>query len=239
MAILIWMASPSVKGYVKEELSTFPLPAFEAHYSVNWLGLYSGESVHKLQRSLNGNYHFETRTEPRLRFLPFHYVESSDFIWEDGKILPQNYYYNIQEGKRHKKGNVLFDWKSNKIVNAHIKSTWEAAIPDNNDIHDKLTQTLSLRQALIAGKSDLSYTVAEEDKLKNYAFTILGEERLETNIGFLETVKVENISRKGHRTIMWFAKKLDYLPVKMIQMRRGKQVASGEIISFIPSRKTS
>jgi len=233
MAILIWMASPSVKGYVKDEITTFPLTAFEARYTVNWLGLYTGESVHKLQRSKNGDYHFETRTEPRLRFLPFHYVESSDFIWQAGKILPQNYYYNIQEGKRHKKGNVSFDWKNNTIKNAQIRTPWEATIPEG-DIQDKLTQTLSLRQALIAGKSDLTYMVAEEDKLKNYSFTVLGEERLQTNIGTFETIKLEHVSRKGHRTVMWFAKKLDYLPVKMIQTRRGKQVAGGEILSFAP-----
>lgn len=231
MAILIWMASPSVKGYVKDEITSFPLVAFEARYSVSWLGLYTGESVHKLQRSKNGAYHFETRTEPRLRFLPFHYVESSDFIWQSGKIFPQNYYYNIQEGKRHKKGNVLFDWKNNTIKNAQIRTPWETVIPEEG-IQDKLTQTLSLRQALITGKSELSYMVAEEDKLKNYSFTILGKEQLQTKIGTLETLKIEHISRKGHRTIMWFAKKFDYLPVKMIQTRRGKQVASGEILSF-------
>jgi hypothetical protein len=232
MAIFIWMMSPSVKGYIKEDLNSFPLPEYEAHYSVSWHGLYAGESVHQLKHLNNGLYHMEARTEPNMRFLPFHYVESSDFTWKQGQFQPQNYYYNIREGKRHKKGNVLFDWKSNKIVNREISTPWETDMPYG--IQDKLTQTLCLRQALISGKHDFTYLVAEDDKLKNYSFEILGHERLQTKLGILETVKVEHISRKGHRTLMWFAKKFDYLPVKMIQFRKGKQVAAGEILSFTP-----
>jgi hypothetical protein len=236
MAILIWMMSPSVKGYVKNDIQTFPLSEYEAHYSVNWYGLYAGESIHRLVKQASGQYHYEARTEPKIRFLPYHYVESSDFTWQSGEILPQNYYYNIREGKRHKKGNVLFDWKSNKIRNPQTSTPWETAMPFG--IQDKLTQTLSLRQALIQGKTNINYTVAEDDKLKNYTFIILGEERLTTKLGVLDTVKVEHISRKGHRTTMWFAKSLDYLPVKMTQQRKGKQVASGEILTFTPFNKS-
>ncbi len=234
VAILIWMMSPSVHAYIKEPTKNFPIPEYEAHYTVSWLGLYAGESVHRLRKQIDGQYHFEARTEPRLRFLPYHYVESSDFTWHSGKILPQNYFYNIQEGSRHKKGNVLFDWKNNKIINHHLDVPWETALP--HGIQDKLTQTLCLRQALLSGDHTLNYMVAEDDKLKNYAFTVLGEEKLQTKLGTLDTVKVMHISRKGHRTTTWFAKKLDYLPVKMIQLRKGKQVASGEILSFTPRR---
>lgn len=232
VALLIWMMSPTVKGYVREDLKTFPLNEYEAHYTVNWLGLYAGESVHKLHRQKNGQYHFEARTEPNLQFLPYHYVESSDFAWQAGSILPQNYYYNIQEGTRHKKGHVLFDYKSNKIRSPQTKEHWETTLTQG--IQDKLTQTLSLRQALLNGDTALNFVVAEQDKLKNYHFVILGEERLNTKIGILDTVKLEHVSRKGHRTTMWFAKKLDFLPVKMAQTRHGKQVAGGEILSFTP-----
>lgn len=222
--------STTVKAYVREDLNDFPLAEYEAHYTVNWLGIYSGESVHKLSRLKNGNYHFEARTEPNLRLLPYHSVESSDFAWQRGEILPQNYYYNIQEGPRHKKGNVAFDWQSLKVSNPHTPEHWETGITQGTQ--DKLTQTLCLRQALQSGSTALNFMVAEHDKLKNYNFVILGEERINTKIGALDTVKVEHISRKGHRTTMWFAKKLDYLPVKMAQSRRGKQVAGGEILSF-------
>lgn len=224
------MMSPTVKGYAKEDLNHFPLAEYEAHYTVNWLGIYSGESVHKLSRLPNGLYHFEATTQPNIRILPYHSVESSNFSWQQGEILPRNYSYNIQEGTRHKKGNVNFDWQSLKVRNPKTPEHWESEIAQGTQ--DKLTQTLCLRQALLKGHTTLNFMVAEYDKLKSYHFVILGEERLSTKLGTFDTVKVEHISRKGHRTTMWFAKKLDYLPVKMAQSRRGKQVAGGEILSF-------
>lgn len=229
MAILIWMASPSVKGFVQDEL---PLNEYEARYTVNWHGLYAGESIHKLQKHQNGRYHFEVKTEPRLHFLPFHYAESSVFSWKEGKILPQHYFYHIQEGKRQKKGNVQFDWKKHELENKDVPEHWKEAFSEG--VQDKMTQGLSLRHALKSGQKKIEYTVAEEDKFKTYTFNIVGTEKLKTKLGMIETVKVEHISRKGHRTITWFAKNWDYLPVKMNQFRQGKLVASGEILSFHP-----
>lgn len=230
MAILIWMASPSVRGSVNEELPAFPLAAYEARYTIRWHGIDAGESVHRLRDRGDGVYYFEARTSPNLSFIPYRYIESSNFTWESGKIVPQNYYYNITEGKKHKEGNVFFDWKANKLGNRKSRDFRNVTIP--LDIQDKITQTLSLRHALKMGQANLLYTVAEDDKIKNYAFTILGEERLKTKLGILETVKVEHVSRKGHRTTTWLAKKWDYLPVKMAQFRQGKVLASGEILSF-------
>ncbi len=229
---MIWMVSASCKAYVKQDMNAFPLAEYQAQYNVSWLGIYSGKSTHSLKRQSNGQYHFEARTEPNVRILPYHSLESSDFTWKQGEIMPQNYYYNIQEGTRHKKGNVSFDWETHKIRNLNIPEKWETDLTQG--MQDKLTQTLCLRQSLLNGSTSLQYMVAERDKLKNYTFVIIGEERLQTKLGTLDTVKIEHISRKGHRTTMWFAKKLDYLPVKMAQSRRGKQVASGEILSFSP-----
>ncbi|MFI4938403.1 MAG: DUF3108 domain-containing protein, partial [Candidatus Berkiellales bacterium] len=192
-------------------------------------------SLHRLHQRKDGHYHFETHTEPRIRMLPFHYVESSDFTWNNGKIQPLNYYYNVREGKRRKKGNVLFDWQHQKVANYELKEPWESVIP--RDLQDKITQTLCLRQGLLLGQSNLNYTVAEEDKIKNYAFTILGKEHLKTKIGTLETIKVQHISRKGAQTTLWLAKKYEYLPVKITQTRHGKLAASGEILTFTPNPK--
>jgi hypothetical protein len=233
MAILIWMASPSVKGYVKEDTS-HPIMEYSARYSVNWHGLYAGESIHVLKKRPNGQYFFEAKTEPRLRFLPFHYTESSDFTWQSGQFIPQHYHYNIQEGKRRKKGNVNFEWKTHQLENRESPDHWKEAFSDG--VQDKVTQALSLRYALKTGQNVVNYTVAEEDKFKVYTFKILGQEQLQTKLGTIETVKVEHISRKGHRTITWFAKKWDYLPVKMNQFRQGKLVASGEILTFTPTQ---
>lgn len=236
IALVIWIASPTVKG---EELHvhshqnvSFPFAEYAARYTLNWHGIPAGESIHILKQRADGQYHFQVRAEPTLKLIPFHHTESSDFIWLNGKILPQNYYYNRKEGKRHRVGNVCFDYQNKKLTNKTLSEPWEEKLP--SDVQDKITQALSLRYALKIGSNTFNYIVAEEDKLKDYHFTLLGEEHLTTKLGTLITLKVEHISRKNARTTMWLAKELDYLPVKMTQHRQGKIVADGEILSFTP-----
>lgn len=232
--LLIWILSPSVKANLTKAPTGFPFVQYEARYTVSWFGIPAGESVHKLHQKQDGHYHFETRTEPNMQMLPYHYHESTDFAWNDGQFIPQNYYYNVKEGKRKKKGNVTFNWDTKTVLNKALKEPWESEISEG--IQDKLTQTLCIRQALISGSRELNYMVAEEDKIKNYVFSVIGEEQVKTKLGTYKTVKVEHVSRKGIRTTLWLAKTLDYLPVKMAQMRQGKVVAGGEILSFTPKR---
>jgi hypothetical protein len=212
----------------------FPIAPYEARYSVSYLGIPAGESVHILHEKADGSYHFESRTKPNMQMLPYLYHESTDFVFKENTVFPEKYSYNIKEGKRRKQGKVNFDWLNKTLSNKNLKDPWHAEITDG--LQDKLTQTLCLRQALKSGSKTLSYMVAEEDKIKQYDFTILGEERLKTKLGTLHTVKIEHISRKGVRTTMWFAKQFDYLPVKMTQARKGKIVADGEILTFTPRR---
>jgi hypothetical protein len=194
-AVLLWAVTPSVHA--------FPIAPYEAHYSVSWLGIPAGESVHTLHERADGHYYFETRTLPNMQMLPYHYHESTNFSWENENFVPQTYHYNVKEGKRIKKGQVNFDWQNKTISNKNLKEPWLTELADG--IQDKLTQTLCLRHALKIGVHNFNYMVAEEDKIKNYHFSILGEEQLKTKLGVLQTIKVEHISRKGARTTLWLA----------------------------------
>ncbi len=231
-ADLIWLTSPAVKAYVKQDTSQtqsspFPLAEYEARYNVKYFGVTAGESIHRLQRKQDGSYHFESKTKPSVKLLPYQYHESTDFAWEKNQIKPQNYFYDIPEGKRSKRGNVAFDWENKTLGNKVSKEPWEMAIPDN--VQDKLTQMLRLRYDLTQNKTNLVYTVAEDDEVKTYSFRILGEEEVKTPLGTFIALKVEHVHRKGHRTNTWFAKKLNYLPIKVNQLRKGRVVGEGEI----------
>lgn len=230
MAILIWMASPSVKGFAESAQVAFPLHEYQASYHITWHGMEAGKSHHTLIRKPNGEFYVETRSEPRMAMLPFRYLEASDFAWTNGKIKPLTYIYDIHEGKRTKKGKVIFNWKNKTVSNLSLKSPWQAPITD--DIQSKLTQTLCLRQALVTNQPARHFTVAEIDKFKEYDFIPVGTEKLQTKLGQLETLKIEHRSKRGYRTTLWLAKNFQYTPVKMIQYRDGKVAAQGEIISY-------
>lgn len=237
VGIMIWVTSPSIKAYVKQTVQptqssaeAFPFREYEAQYSIKFHGIKAGESTHRLMQRPDGLYHFASETLPVFDFIPYQFYESTDFSWQENQFFPQNYHYNYHEGKRHKKGNVAFDWQKNTLGNKVSHEPWEMAIPDN--IQDKLTQSLRLRYDLIQNQTKLSYNVAEDDEVKVYSFRILGEEEVTTELGTFLAVKVEHVHRKGHRTNTWFAKKLNFMPVKINHIRKGRVVGQGEIINL-------
>jgi len=210
------------------------LQPYHASYEISWYGIPAGISYHSLQHRHDNEYHFEVKTNPKFTMLPYRYTEKSDFIFNDGRFIPQNYYYNVQEGKRKKLGHVVFDWNTKTLSNQRLEEPWQAELPEH--AQDKITQTLSIRQALLKGENHFHYTVVEEDKLKEYRFTQLGEEPIKTKLGMISATKVEHVSLKGVRTTLWLSKQFDYLPIKMTQERHGKLVASGDILSYSPDK---
>jgi len=229
MGAFIGLASPSAQALVSKTTTNqnFPIAEYEAHYDIRYFGLKVGESIHRLHQRKDNMYHFEARTYPILKLLPYSYIESSDFTWQNGQILPQNYFYDIHEGKRVKKGNVSFDWVQKVVANKVSPNPWHKPLPEN--IQDKVTQVLRLRYDLMQGNTDLTYMVAEDDEIKPYAFRIIGEEEVTTALGTFTAIRVEHVHRKGHHTNTWFAKKLNYLPIKLNQIRKGRVVGTGEI----------
>lgn|GEM_PF-1706909 len=214
----------------------FPIKEYEAEYEISWHGIQAGKSVHSLRLREDGLYHIETQSHPYLSFIPYSYIESSDFAWEDNEVVPRNYYYHIKEGTRLKKGNVFFDWERRRLTNHASNEPWEMDIQPA--IQDKLTHTIQLRLDLQNGRSHLAYLVAEDDEVKTYAFTLLGREDINTQIGYLDTLKVEHLSRKGRRTLMWLARDYDFLPVKVYHFRNNKRVGTGEIHAYSTSPLT-
>lgn len=204
--------------------------AYEARYAVKFHGVSMGEGIHRLSIRPNGNYHFESSTKPHLSFLPYDFLETSDFSWQNGQVKPIRYFYDFHEGKRKKRGFVRFDWPNNTVENTVGKNPWHADL--KSGMQDKLSYTFMLRSDLYKGNYQLSYLVAEDDELKPYQFHILGTETISTPLGKLKTIKIEHIHKKGHRTLFWLAKDLDYLLIKIQQERKGKQVGSAEITQY-------
>lgn len=207
------------------------LVPYRAHYKVMLKGIPVGESMQQLLYLQNGLYRLVVNTQPYLNIVPYQYMTHTDFSFEHNEIIPQHHSYRHQEIKRNKKGNVYFNWSTKKITNPDCVPSWKADLIEG--MQDKLSHTLQLRLDLMQGKRQaLYYTVAEETKILPYEFTIIGTERLNTNIGVLNTIKIKHVDRKHQVTINWLAQDYEYLPVKMEHYRNGKKLGSGEIISY-------
>lgn len=215
------------------QLHAEPLPftPYRAQYKISLKGIPVGESVHHLMCLQNGLYRLVVNTQPYLNIVPYRYITHTDFSFENNEIIPQHHYYHHQEIKRNKSGNVYFNWKTKQLTNNDCLPPWKADLIEG--IQDKLSHSLQLRLDLMQGKRQaLYYTVAEETKILPYRFTIVGTERLDTNIGVLNTIKIKHIDRKQQVTLNWFALDYQYLLVKMEHYRNGKKLGNGEILSY-------
>ena len=81
---------------------------------------------------------------------------------------------------------------------------------------DKLVYQAQLMFDLGNSPEELNYDIADKSKLKTYLIRNLGVERVETDAGHFDTVKLERASTGSQRrTRVWCASELGWLPVKV------------------------
>ena len=89
-------------------------------------------------------------------------------------------------------------------------------------VQDKLSYQIQLQKDLIEGRNNLKYAIADGGQMKEYRFEIVAEERLDTPMGEVDTVKVMRSRDDDDRvTYAWLAPKWDYLLVRLEQQEDG------------------
>lgn len=123
-------------------------------------------------------------------------------------------------------------WKTSVKTTALLKGGKAYQYSDGKTVRmaDYAPQTLDRHSLTVALVSDLraglgpefSYRALAKGRAETYRFRVTGEERLNTALGMLDTVRVERIreSSDGKRTRIWFAKSRGYLPVLIQELDR-------------------
>lgn len=193
------------------------LKTYQATYNLYWHGIKVGNSTQTLQKLNANRYLVEWTSLPLLSFLPFHSFEKSEFYLKNNQIYPIAYHYKIQNKKKIKSGEMLF----NQMPSLPHKA------------QDKISLYFQFRQDLALQKNNFRYTVIEPEKIKHYTFKVINETHLKSTIGVLKTIQVEYISDNKERlTKVWLAKDLDYLIVKLQQFKKGKLIAESTLQHF-------
>lgn len=146
--------------------------------------------------------------------------EISQFQWEDGVVVPQKYFYKRRGLGRDRDAELTFNWDTNRVINDVQGKSWSMDIHEN--VQDKLSYQVQLQKDMIAGKKNLVYSIADGGEMKVYRFEIVAEERLNTPLGPVDTVKVKRSRDDDDRaTFAWLAPKWDYLLVRLEQREDG------------------
>lgn len=199
----------------------FPYP-FEARFSLSAQGTKIGETAWSVKALAPGLYAYESRSITAgivAMFRKEQIVERSEWRLDDGYLQPLNYSYQRVGGKKNRTVRVLFDWEKKLVHNTAKGHSWRMPVPVGT--LDKLSYVLVLMGDLAAEKKELQYQIADGGRLKLYRLRIEASERLETALGPLETVKIRRLRDTDKReTLLWCAKNLGYLPVKIEHRER-------------------
>lgn len=145
---------------------------------------------------------------------------------EEGLLLRGASYQYRQDKERRRAVDATFDWAAETLEWTRRGETQSAPLTDG-PIIDRLSVTLAVMSALRQGKETMQYRVFDNGRIKNVIFSVQGEDQLDTSLGSLDTVRVLRINAEGssRSTITWFAPSLNYVPVKIEQLKRGELVA--------------
>jgi hypothetical protein len=194
----------------------FPYP-FVARFSISAQGTKIGEAEWSVKPLAPGLYAYESRTTTAgivALFRKEEVVERSEWRLDEGYLRPLEYSYRRVGGEKDRSVTVLFDWEKKLAHNTAKGHTWWMPVPLGT--LDKLSYVLVLMGDLAAEKKVLQYQIADGGRLKLYRLRIEENERLETALGPLETVRIRRLRDSDKReTVLWCAKNLGYLPVKI------------------------
>jgi len=196
------------------------LKPFTAHYKTEWkLGWFSIdiEASRTLRKLSNGHWQLVFDADSSAAGL----TETSEFELADGQIYPLEYRYRAT-GLISEDDRTLIFAPELKMVRDLEKDKKYTQAWDNS-VQDNLTYMVQAGLDLAAGKEQLNYEVFEKKRSKDFEFKVLGEEKLQTRIGEIKTIKVKQIRKDKNREIYaWFAPEYNYQLIRLVDKEDGK-----------------
>ena len=77
-----------------------------------------------------------------------------------------------------------------------------------------------MRLNLIEGKKKFDFKLQDTDEVNHYHFEVKREEKINTNFGRINTLRVEQVRKSDRKLVMWFAPEIDYQVVKATYNRK-------------------
>jgi hypothetical protein len=211
------------------------VPEFSAKYTVLHKSDPVGTAIRELSYQADGsiNYHYKTHVE----WLIFSQNRSKTSILtiENNKVTPQHYIYTREGTGKDKRYEWRYDAAKGEAQD--IERQREHQVDFSNNLQDKLSYHLQHRLNLMinAKKAQYIYPVINTSgSIKNYVYQYDGEEELILPYGLIKTIRFKReVKEKERITYAWFAPELDYLLVKLYQMKAGTEQFEAQLSNLM------
>jgi hypothetical protein len=230
---LLTLALLSVAHVCRAEPSAESFVPYTAKYNLRMQMGVVAEATFDLKKE-GKHWRFNSRAKPKgmvSLLMSDEITETSLIDIEPKRIRPLSYTYrrgDPDEDTDEQMWQIKYNWQQNTADISTRKG--KKQIPLQADILDPMTVQLALAQAVKQGCTHARYTVFDEDKTEEYVFEQSGMETVQTPLGDYAAVKIHR--KHGKReTVTWFAPKLNYIPVRIRQLRNGNLNSELNLVS--------
>ncbi|MFZ1642261.1 MAG: DUF3108 domain-containing protein [Candidatus Contendobacter sp.] len=225
------LASALTPGPLATAADGLPVPPYQAHYEVYASGFAIGEAIVTLAATRPGAYQMTSDVRPNglvalLASGRIHEQVSGEI--RDGAIQPSQYERLLDTGRKSDHMQLRFDWPAGQVQARY--NTDQATLPLAPGVVDPLSLQLVVMADLQRGQVPGQYSLVDKTEIKTYQIRNQGQETLNTPLGKLNTVLINQYTPgKTRMTTFWVAPELQYLLVRIMQEKNGKEELRMEI----------
>ncbi len=210
-----------------------PVSPYQARYEVYASGLSIGEAVVTLTATGPGTYQMSSDVRPNglvalLASGRIHEQASGEI--REGAIRPSQYERLLDTGRKSNHMQLRFDWSAGQVQARYNEN--QAILPLAPGVVDPLSLQLVVMGDLQRGRVPGQYSLVDKTEIKTYQVRNQGQETLDTPLGTLHTVRINQFTPgKTRMTTFWVAPERHYLLVRITQEKDGKEELRMEIRS--------
>ncbi|PKG73289.1 DUF3108 domain-containing protein [Shewanella sp. GutCb] len=210
---------------------TTPLTPHTAEYQVNYGSIELGRARYILSAPDGGVFQYRFDSDVSLLMLSDQRHVRSEFTLQDNQLVPMRYSVERTGTGPDFREQIAFA-KGQNVVHSRYKDE-RAKFPYDAELFDALMVQLQFRLDMAANKEELHYTMVKEGEIDDYAFKIVGKERVNIDSGSYQTLKFE-VKRDStkRQTFFWMSPELSYLPIRLTHFEKGSKQLDIKLLSY-------
>ena len=218
----LMLAGSAATGMASEAPVT-PLTPFESSYAVIWRGFTAGISSFALRRDPSGQWIYVSRNQPRglFRLVPKAALTLTSRMSVDAEGVRPLEFTAADPDDGKLQAQVLFDWSAQRATGVVEGKVIDMAL--HPGVQDDLSIQVAMMQALANGQMPAGISLFDKNGIRDYEYTRVGAETLQTPVGPLQTVIYRSHKANSPRSNRyWCAPELGFVPVQAEQQNNGK-----------------
>ncbi|MEO7774680.1 MAG: DUF3108 domain-containing protein [Steroidobacteraceae bacterium] len=200
-----------------QPVDAWALKPFHLSFEFRLRGMNAGTATMALTRAANDTWQYESRSRARGIFKLYsssEILQASTLRVTNEGVQPLHFVGDDGSTATDKDVELRFDWQARRATGTAEDKQVDVAIEPG--VQDGMSVQIALMQELGKGNSPTSFKLLDKTLVKDYEYSRIREESLDTAVGKLQTV-VYRSKRPDSRysTWYWVAPDYGYLPVKV------------------------